>query len=1017
MATQPNLRVRISADLADIKQGLGVLRGELAKVKQDAAQSIDLRGMNAGLTSLRNTLAGVFAGVSVGSVFRSVIRETRDASDEVAQLRAVLKSTGEQAGFTAEQLVAMADKLAGSTTHSAGEITKAQTRLLSYTGIVGEQFPKALQMAIDQSARLGENIEQSAETIGKALDKPSQGVAALTKQGFKFTEAEKERMKVLEKAGRLGEAQAIVLDSMAESYAGAAAAARNTFGGALTAVGNSRRALKVGSGSGGLWAATRALNELAEALRSPDVREGFNQLATAVLNAVTGFARFMAQDGVKYLRLLADVAALVVKNIDVLAVALGTYLAAQGIAAAIVGVSSLIKQLTALRAALVATTITANGLRASLALMGGPITLAIAALSAGLYYLYQRTSQATEAARAHTEALEANKDMAKVSREEALKEAKAKREQALQTLNAARAVLEERRARMIDATGRTARGGDRGDGAALAAATNVERARASVSEAEKVFDDWGRRLVELSMQVTEEVLDGAGSAAEGAGAEVGKALARSNALMRDSVARALAELDRLYKGHEISAAEYFQARRKLSEQAIDLEIEQARNELAVTKDLGARRKLEEQIVILQRDRAELGVKAARDQKDAEEDLAKALGEVKTQLLELDGNTARAERVRLETEYKELFERLRAASDETGAAMVDNLITRLVAKAQADELKDAAGRIGATLQGIESSVSSQSAAGLLGGVESERRLSEARAAALAQYRELRDKAIAYLQSLDPSSPEAANARLLLQQLNGDILNIQLSQNQLRQQVADASVDASLNFFTNLREGAMTASQLLRQLGIDFATMIYDMQAKAVAAKIGQKVASFFGTGGDESDIAAGAVALQSAAATTGVAGGVIKGAATALGVSAAALMEAARALAVANAVGGGMNVGVAHTGAMVGQWKVRRRVSPLLFGNAPRYHTGSPRLGLRAGEHPAILEDGERVLSKRQNMVYEALMAGGGTGAGPVTTPIVAIGDDAVANALASTAGERVVMTHVRNNWEGLQRGG
>ena len=49
-------------------------------------------------------------------------------------------------------------------------------------------------------------------------------------------------------------------------------------------------------------------------------------------------------------------------------------------------------------------------------------------------------------------------------------------------------------------------------------------------------------------------------------------------------------------------------------------------------------------------------------------------------------------------------------------------------------------------------------------------------------------------------------------------------------------------------------------------------------------------------------------------------------------------------------------------------------------------------------------------------AGGGDRA-MVKTPIVAIGDRAVADALAGAAGEDVIVTHVRNNWEGLVRGG
>src|SRR5690606_24080047 len=174
--------------------------------------------------SVMSSFGGLAIGLSAGAVFGAVIRNTIEAQKEQAQLGAVLRSTGEAAGFNSMQLNKMAEMMAKTTTHSTGEITNAQTRLLSYSSIVGEQFPRALQMAIDQSARLGESIEQSAETIGKALEKPSEGVTALTKQGFKFEESQKRVMKRLEETGRLAESQNIVLDVMAESYDGAAKA-------------------------------------------------------------------------------------------------------------------------------------------------------------------------------------------------------------------------------------------------------------------------------------------------------------------------------------------------------------------------------------------------------------------------------------------------------------------------------------------------------------------------------------------------------------------------------------------------------------------------------------------------------------------------------------------------------------------------------------------------------------------------------------------------------------------------
>lgn len=921
MATNnPNLRVRISADINDIKQGLALVRGEVAKFKQEASQSMDLKGLNEGFNNLRSTLAGLFAGVTVGSVFRAVMQETREASDEVAQLRAVLKSTGEQAGFTATQLTDMADALSGSTSHSAGEIVKAQTRLLSYTGIVGELFPKALQMAIDQSARLGESIEQSAETVGKALDKPSQGVAALTKQGFKFTEAEKERMKVLEKSGRVGEAQAIVLDAMAESYEGAALAARNTFGGALTAVMNSLRDLADGSGGAGVGAATRALNSLAQALRTPEIREGFSGLAAAVLNAVAGFAKFMAQDGVKYLRMLAEAAAFTVRHVDVLAVAIGTYLAAQGIAAAIAGITALIRGLAALRASLIATELTAKGLRATLVTMGGPITLAIAALSAALYVLYQRTQQAQEAAELHKEALRENAGMALVSRDAALADATAKRKQALETLNAAKAALEEQRIRMMDLNAPTARGGDRGDGAAFAAVSNVARARAAAAEAQKEFDDWGAKLVELSMEITEEVLAGTGKAAEESAAETGKALAKSNALLLDSAARALAALDVLYADHAISIEDYYSRRVAVQQKLIDLQIEQARSELAIAKDLGQRRTLEEQIVKLQRDRAEIGIAGARDQKVAEEKLAKSLRDVELQLLELDGKGAEAARQRLLDQFKETFAELKINGKQAGIDMLNNLIDREVVKAKVDELKAEMGRITGELQGKETAVGAQVAGGMMGYGEGERQIAEARAKALIDLRALKVAGLEAFQGLQAGSPEQAAAIAGLQEIDTQIAQVVASQGVWKQKIEDTAGASFGDFLADMSTGAESFKDAFADMVKSFVAGVARMIAQEAALRTVRQLMGGWGGGG------------------------------------------------IGPAQREAIPVGTLHTGGMAGRATRRIHVSPLLFGAAPRYHSGGIA-GLKPDEVPAILQTGERVLSRHQTAAYEGSRGG------------------------------------------------
>lgn len=217
------------------------------------------------------------AGFAAAFSYRKFIDETIQAEQEQAQLAAVLKSTGEAAGWSRDQLNDMADALSskgGKSVFSAGEINQAQTRLLSYTGIVGTQFPRAMQNVIDMAARMGTDVKSSAETIGRALDIPSEGLTALTRQGFRFTEEQKKLVEQLEATGRAGEAQAIILTALESSYGGAGEAARNTFGGALKALQNTINDLMTGD-SRGMEAMRAGVESLVTVLGDPKTREAF----------------------------------------------------------------------------------------------------------------------------------------------------------------------------------------------------------------------------------------------------------------------------------------------------------------------------------------------------------------------------------------------------------------------------------------------------------------------------------------------------------------------------------------------------------------------------------------------------------------------------------------------------------------------------------------------------------------------------------------------------------------------
>ncbi|MDI3691068.1 phage tail length tape measure family protein [Pseudomonas aeruginosa] len=226
---------------------------------------------------LGEVAAGALSVITVGAVFGAVIRNTKQMEKEQAQLEAVLRSTGESAGFSREQLNEMASSMERTSTVSAGEINQAQTNLLAFTGIVGEQFPRALQSAIDMAARTGTTVTSAAETIGRALDVPSKGLTALSKQGFRFTEEQKKAAEQLEATGRTAEAQGIILKALEESYGGAAAASRDTFGGALMALQNTIDGLLTGS-EGSLDGAKVAIDDLNRALSDPATAESVSKL-------------------------------------------------------------------------------------------------------------------------------------------------------------------------------------------------------------------------------------------------------------------------------------------------------------------------------------------------------------------------------------------------------------------------------------------------------------------------------------------------------------------------------------------------------------------------------------------------------------------------------------------------------------------------------------------------------------------------------------------------------------------
>lgn len=125
---------------------------------------------------------------------------------------------------------------------------------------------------------------------------------------------------------------------------------------------------------------------------------------------------------------------------------------------------------------------------------------------------------------------------------------------------------------------------------------------------------------------------------------------------------------------------------------------------------------------------------------------------------------------------------------------------------------------------------------------------------------------------------------------------------------------------------------------------------------------------------------------------------------AAILKAIQNSGAGGAIGGAISAAVRHDGGLVSAGGRSRQVSPMIFMQAPRYHTGG-LVGLRPDEYPAILQRNEEVLSTGDP---RNVINGGGAQGQPTPPQDVQINNyvDAVGfmtAATASPAGRRVIM--------------
>lgn len=283
------VKIKITADANKVSS-------EMAKAKR--AVDDNARAMASSMDRVRSSFEGAAAGLkafvsvlAIGAAFRAISQSVIAQEQAVAQLNAVLKSTGRMTPELSQKLQDYATSLQKVSTYGDETVVAMQALLLTFTRIGGDEFNRAQQAVLDVATALHVDLKTAALQVGKALNDPILGMTALARSGIQFSDSQKAMVKQLMATGDIVSAQKIILSELETQFGGSAAAARNTLGGALAALKNAFDDLLEGNGGGGgITGTTSALNELTGILQDPQTVQSAQTLTNAL---ITGFGKVL----------------------------------------------------------------------------------------------------------------------------------------------------------------------------------------------------------------------------------------------------------------------------------------------------------------------------------------------------------------------------------------------------------------------------------------------------------------------------------------------------------------------------------------------------------------------------------------------------------------------------------------------------------------------------------------------------------------------------------------------------
>ncbi len=245
MGTLASLLVEIGADISGLTKGLDEAEGKTEKTSANVSKSASKTTAAFGRIGDAMTVGVTLPILAFGAMSVKAIMDNENA---MAELNAVIKSTGGAAGVTAKSVTDYASEMQGMTKFSDEAIISGTSMLLTFTKIGKNVMPLAQDAMLNMAEKFG-SMDNAAVMLGKALNDPVVGMGALREAGVTFSPVQQKQIRDFMAMGKTAEAQKVILRELSTEFGGLAIAAGDTTAGKLAKLTNNLQDLGAAIGT------------------------------------------------------------------------------------------------------------------------------------------------------------------------------------------------------------------------------------------------------------------------------------------------------------------------------------------------------------------------------------------------------------------------------------------------------------------------------------------------------------------------------------------------------------------------------------------------------------------------------------------------------------------------------------------------------------------------------------------------------------------------------------------------